>query len=306
MTFNISNHQPQNYPPQGNTPLPSNKRKREIKPAHLAPSLTKVDRLDETIREHAFTRIQIFFVTSMAFYQRALRTSGAITQVSVNIRGAVMQVGQGNKENHAAHANAGAYVVDNLKENILKQIDENGLSPKKRKILKEKGVSEENLKQIDKHHKNKQLVAKIVNHVWVHESLLRFTEIELLSNLTNQLPALLNLGCDLPLEKKIRPEMEKLYASCMKGEIKPEKATDALILIIQNHFKSKIEELKQSINSCKNPEKLKKLQENLRYHQLELEGSQTVDYDLLKKGFTIKNSNEIDQEATLIFLKPLK
>ncbi len=284
---------------------PLKRKGREIKAPHMAATVLEVKDLEMDIKQHAFERSQIFYMTGLFLYKTGCGTDGTIADVKVRIPGAIVQVGQGDHENDASHPNAASNIVDNWKEVALQQIVQKGITPKKRKLLKTKGVTEAHLKAIDANHNDLKFVASLINNDWAAGTLFRYTEIEVLANKTNKLPRRLNRGCDLPLERKIRPFMAELYTSLIRGEVDPFNATDQLVKKIQGHFQERIIDLKVKEAKCSDPIQLKKTQDLIFYHELELQGTIAPDYSLLSKGFTLPNSQEIDTGATLSSLKPL-
>lgn len=268
------------------------------------PTVTHETDLKEAITEHAHLRIQLFYLSAMALFERALRSNGEFSEVQVKVTGATMQISQGNKQNHAAHASAAASTVDNLKELIVLQIQEEALTPMKSKLLSTMGLSDQDLKNIDQNHTDTKYVKNLIDTYWPHESLLTGSELELTLNTTNYLPGALNLGTDLSLEKKIRPLIAEMIQLVIRGQLDPMDATKAYIAAVREHFENKIKSIENQILSCSNPEKLKKLNMQLFYHKNELEGSQSIDFAHLNKGFeSVQDPQKIDSVATLILLK---
>ncbi len=267
------------------------------------PTVTHHDDLKEAITEHAHLRIQLFYLSAMALYKRALRSDGSVSDVHVKVTGATMQISQGNRENHAAHASAAASTVDNLKELIILQIQKEALTPLKSKLLSAMGLSEQDLNAIDEKHEDIKFVRKMINTYWPHESLLAGSELELTLNTTNNLPAGLNLGCDLSLEKKIRPLIAEIIGLVMKGQLEPQQATLRYVTAVQEHFKEKITHIEKQLLICPK-EKLEKTKSQLFYHQNELAGSQSINCAHLNQGFEcVEDPQKIDSVATLILLK---
>lgn len=291
-------------PPQVIVLSPFKPKGREIKPAYMAATVLEISDLKAEIKQHAFERPQIFYATGLVLYKRGCGTDGTIADVKVRIPGAIVQVGQGDSENDASHPHAASNIVDDWKQVALQQIIQNGVTPQKRKLLKTKGVTEANLQAIEANHTDLKFVTTTINIDWPENTLLRRSELELLANKTNKLPRRLNRGCDLPLEKKIRPYMGELYISLIKGEMDPENATESLIKKIKEHFNEKIVALKEKETKCTDPIQLKKIQDQLFYHEMELMGTKSPNYVFLKSGFTMPKSQEIDRDATLLPLRP--
>lgn len=271
------------------TPKPSRKVYQAEK--NLAPSVTySTEKLSIRLEEHGNLRIQLFYLTSLALYKKAVRTGKPPSDVKVSIPGARIQVGQGNRENHAAHANASANVVDNLKDLYKEQINQDGLSPLKRALLsKAKNVPDWVLDLIDKNHEDKNFVSSLLDEYWAESSLIIGTKLEFTLNATDKLPSKVNLGCDLSLEKAIRPYMEKLYTQLMKGEINPDEATSLFQERTVEHFEKRIEELKEKKASLRSSaskvDQLKDCKNQLFFHNHELIGSKASNYLHMKKEF---------------------
>ena len=267
------------------------------------PTVTHHEDLKEAIIEHAHLRIQLFYLSAMALYKRALRSDGSVSDVKVRVTGATMQISQGNRENHAAHASAAASTVDNLKELIILQIQKEALTPLKSKLLSTMGLSEQDLNTIDQKRDDIKFIKKMIDTHWPHESLLAGSVTELTLNTTNNLPASLNLGCDLSLEKKIRPLIAEIIALTLKGQLEPQEATLRYVTAVQEHFKEKIAHIQNQLLICPK-EKLEKMKKQLFYHQNELAGSQPIDFTFLNQGFEcVEDVQKIDSIATLILLK---
>ena len=256
---------------------------RKIVPIGAAPSTDTIDDLAVGIREHAHLRIQLFFIAALALYGKAERTNKSPSRVVVVVKRASMQVGQGTRENHAAHANASANLSDDLKEIYLAQIEKEGLTPKKTRLLSiAKKLPLDDLSLIKENHEDKAFVKKIIDHYWPHDSLLKGTNLEYILNSTDRLPAALNLVCDRHLEKEIRPKIAELFRKVMRGEVDPKTATSEYTKEIQNHFTEEIKDLEKKLVSLSTDDKLLN---QLFYNKEELAGSIEINYKALSKAF---------------------
>jgi len=268
---------------------------------NLAPSVKKVDDLADEIIQHSNVRIQLFFLTAIALFGRAVRTKGSPSEVIVEVKGANRQVGQAKRKsgNHAAHSNASANVVDNWKDLCIKQIVNEGLTPKKEQFLsKAKKIPLKILKELQAKHNDQQFVMNTINSYWPENSLLEGTRLIYILNSTTQLPAALNLVCDRKLEMKIRPKMAELFRKVMRGELSPREATKLYVQEIRSHFTVCIKELTEKTIESPHDEKAKK---QLFYHTKELEGSQEISYGLISRDYDKKGSDLqpiIDVEKT--------
>lgn len=273
---------------------------------NLAPSVTYAnEKLSIQIEEHANLRVQLFYITALALYKKAERTGKPPSDVKVSIRRARVQVGQGDRDNHAAHANASANVEDNLKDCYKHQINQQGLTPKKRALLsKAKKIPDSILDLIEKHHSDKDFVDRLIDKYWSETSLITGTPLELTLNATHKLPRGVNLGCDLRLELRVRPYMEVLYTRLMKGEMTPNEGTSLFQNEVIKHFEEQLKDLKEKKALLKDTsskvEQLITCKKQLFYHTCELRGTKAANYLHLKKDFEQENDIErpIDVDKT--------
>ena len=255
---------------------------------NVAPTVSDIVNLKEGVREHAYLRVQLFFVASLALWKKGVRSSGDYVALETNIQRAKCQVGRATNGYHAAHSNAAAGFVENRKENLIEELVEEGITPLKRKLLLAKGISEAQLAQIEAKHSHEKTVRQIIDTVWPEKGILDGTPLELVLNATNSLPRAVNLQSDKPLEKRIRPFVADLYRQLMRGEIDPKKATSIYVTAIQNHFKETIALLETDPNK----------QQLKLYCQWELEGTQEPNYHYLL------NEQEDAWEESYSLLKP--
>lgn len=253
---------------------------------NLAPSVSKVKNLADGIREHAYLRIQMFYAVALKLEGVAKRTNRSSTNVKVWVGRATKQDGQGTRSEHAAHSNAAAGLRDDLKEHYIQQIIEQGMTPVKASALRRiRNMSRDDLDKLQKNHTNEKFVRDVMELVWPGNSVIAYTEFEDQINATDKLPRMLNLGCDLTLEKAIRPYIAELMMLVMKGELDPRKAADLYTEAIQNHFAIKLDEITNQIKTLKNAEMLdvealKKWEEQLFFHQMQMNGTNSLNYDL--------------------------
>lgn len=252
---------------------------------NLAPSVSKVDNLAEGIMEHAHLRLQMFYAVACELQGYAKRTNGDITDVEVWVGRATKQDGQGTRQDHAAHSNAAAGLSDNLKKHYIEQIVADGLTPVKTNFLRcVRKMPLLLLDELQKNHTDEEHVRGIIELVWPGNSAIAETELEDKINATDKLPRNLNLGCDLTLEKAIRPLVAELITSVMKGELTSVKATDRYTDAIQVHFGLQLKKITNQIKELKKAEyldlnALKRAEDQLFYHQTEMNGTNTLDYE---------------------------
>ena len=282
--------------PFSNGKEPALKRRRIPAEKNLAPSVgfQKVTR--EHIKQHGYARSQLFFLSAALFYKKAECTGKPPLNVKVTIPGATMQVGQGDRDHHAAHPNASAGVSDNLKEAVIDYVSREGLTPKKRALLRAKKFTADDLEKLQKN---------LFNKCWPEASLIKGIDLEYNLNMTHVLPRALNLGCDLVLEKAIRPDMAISYEKLTKGELDPRKATLDFIKATRAHFNTRISVLKNKLQSSSlTKEERRKYENQLFFHQAEFDGTVEIDFATLSKGLTRDdNKEEIDVAKTFDLFK---
>lgn len=253
-----------------------------------APSVSEVKNLSEGIFEHAHLRVQIFHAVAMKLNGVAMRTNRSPAKVNVWVGRATKQDGQGTRQEHAAHSNAAAGLRDDLKEHYIKQILDNGVTPIKADVLTRiRNISTQDLDVLHSNHMDEELVRQVIELAWPGNSVISDTELEDQINATNKLPRNLNLGCDLTLEKSIRPYVAELMTLIMKGELDPRAATNLYVQAIENHFVERLEAITHHLNELKKADPLdvqaiKRWEDQFFYHQTELNGTQALDYDLFE------------------------
>ena len=266
---------------------PSEKTSRKISKHedNVAASMSHWENLEEGIREHAYLRIQIFHAVATKLEGWAKRSNGTVTDVDVRVGRATKQDGQGTREMHAAHANAAAGLRDDLKERYIKQIVGEGVTPVKAAFFSRiRNMQSDDLENLKQHQFNETYVREAVEKIWPGNSALSGTDFEDQINATDRLPRALNLGCDLTLEKAIRPFVADLMKQVMQGGLTPKQATDQYVQAIQTHFAAKIEEITEKLKGLKastpiNSEEIKKWETQLSYHQNEMNGTIPLEYD---------------------------
>lgn len=239
--------------------------------------------LEKDTAQHGYVRIQLLYLAMLVFQEIARRTDGSVADIKVKMLRARRQVGQGNKENHAAHPNGFACFDDTMRDDIVDGVHKNQLTPKKLKILKAKGLTSEDIDYLKTNYENIDLVKKCIFKHWKHPSLLEGSLLELILNLTHVLPRRINLACDLPLEKTFKYAfMEKLFLDVMKGNKTPESAISECALKFQSYFTKKIQEIREELDATKDLKRKNLLQSDLFSHECELKGSVITDLDRIK------------------------
>ncbi|MBA3814921.1 MAG: hypothetical protein H0X29_00040 [Parachlamydiaceae bacterium] len=249
------------------TDQPFKKKSRKILPfgSNLTPSvqldlLAKEKNLlnPELAKQHAFLRIQIFYLEAIALQGLGTRSDGTLEKdLHVTASHARKQGGKGSKGTHAAHANTIGGLADNKRELVLSEIvNENKLTPRKRKILNEvaRGAKEEDFELLIS--PNKDIVIKTFNRIWrknsSEESLFEGSRFNDTANSTNELPGALNMQCDCLLEQAIRPQAEELIKSVMFNQMTAEEATIIYLNKIKEHFENILPKIADCIDEMKN------------------------------------------------------
>jgi hypothetical protein len=222
--------------------------------SNLTPSVQANDLTQDTI-DHAYFRLQIYAMLSMAYHKTALRSSGKAAPVTLKASRARFQGGRGSNGTHAAHAHIAAGLCDDRRKQIIKEIrKENAITPRKKRILKAKGFSERQLKNLLKTKLTKSKFKALFNRVWPQsaQSLVEGTTLNLVASATTQLPAQLNWQCDLRLERKIIINVFlKNIKELMQGASSPEISTKRYCADIQAHFRQSVEDLQKRIKILK-------------------------------------------------------
>jgi len=223
--------------------------------SNLAPSVRRGNLAEDT-QEHAYLRLQIHATLSVAYYKTALRSSGKLARVNLEAKGARIQIGRGSGRYHASHANTAAGLCDNRRKQIMKEIcKENAVTPRKKRILKAKGFSERQLKQLVKTSLSNTKFKSLFNKVWSKyaQSIVDGTTLNLVANgSTTELPKQLNLQCDGRLERTtVRKQIPIVFKEIMQGTCSPETSTKNYCFKIQGYLQNSITELKERIKILK-------------------------------------------------------
>ena len=255
--------------------------------ANKAPSSSQVTNLVDGIREHAHLRLQIFYAVAIKVYGLAKRSNGDVTDIDVWVARATKQDGQGTKDEHAAHANTAAGLSDNLKSHYEKQIVKEGITPvKKRYLTQVRNLSNEDMTELQNKHADEKFVHEIIEKNWPGNSAISGTEFEDQINATDKLPRALNIGCDLTLEKAIRPYVASLIKGVMTEALGSREATDLYTKTIQEHLTARVKEINLKIATLKaayilDAKELQKWENQLFYNKTELEGTVSLNYDMM-------------------------
>lgn len=223
----------------------------------------------ESVRNHAYLRIQLFIVTALALHN----ISSFSAKAKAKILGATAQGGTGSFGRHAAHAHTASGLTDNMRDLIQEDIALHGITEKTEFMLRAKGFTGEMLEGLnqlylmgEKDPELKQnvpaIIAKIFHKTWrlrkqYRHSVLEQTNTEKTVNATTELAPQLNLQCDGLLEKAIRPALlPQLYQSLMLGAIDPEAAGKEYVDMIRVYFLKVIPEFQQKITELEQYSKL--------------------------------------------------
>lgn len=226
--------------------------------------------LEERIRLHAQERIQTLGILYYTYYRKWVRSDGGHRDIKISIGSAKVQVGTGTQSDHAAHSNPCSGVRDNYLRQALMDVEkEQKVTPITNKVLSRLG----NLKST---------------------SLIDNSELAFLLNGTHVLPRAVNLQVDCPLERHIRPKIEKWLEQVGVGTLTPDQALVSTKEAIELFFTEQLARLTD--------EKVH------QYTELELKGVQELDLNQLNlylfSEFKDNNGN-VDFDATLRLLQHL-
>lgn len=232
---------------------------------------------EEGTIQHAFFRIQLFYLEAEARYGTGLRSDGTKQPICLKVSGARKQGGKGSLTHHAAHPNTVSGLTDNVRELFSKQIkDENRLTPKKSDLIKAiSGCTDEELDALTDANID---FDEVFNQIWpidfAEESLLERSRFHNIANTTNELPVALNLNCDVPLERSIRTKVAELFKRIMHSEVGPTHATQEYVKMILDHFDeviplittaiSHLEEYKKEFSAIFTAGNLEKARKNVK------------------------------------------
>lgn len=193
---------------------------------------TKENFSPEALAQHRYEGIQLMTIKGLALWKKAMKTSGQ-AKVVVKTKGARLQGGQAEKEGfHAAHKDPTSGLTDNRFVQLTEEILEEGITPKKRKLLEIKGLEEPVLQEIQNQHEDERFIKGILRKYFAEDSLLKGTSLDRRASATDEVPALVN-RCDSRMEKQLRPKIDQLYEACLKGEIGPQEFSDLLIQLFK-------------------------------------------------------------------------
>lgn len=199
--------------------------------------------------QHAKMRLLTFALTVKALYGLAVRSDDSRRRdVEITCKHASLQIGKGTSNGdvsyHAAHPNAAAGVVDNVRDlYIAEMTKENTVTPKKRKILEYKGFTREDFDEIEKNNFSLTTVQEIFQRIWpvdnkIPHSVISGTRLEKVNNFTTEVHWIINLWCDKGLEHAVRSKIEELYRQVMYTEITEDEACDKYRHLVHSYFAS--------------------------------------------------------------------
>lgn len=183
---------------------------------------------EESIREHAYLRIQVFSVLLVTFCGMARRSDPTKQRnLLLRIQAAYLQVGKAtNFKEHkydGSHFNAGSGLIDGIRDVLIEEISiDREITPLKKQFLLNKGFTEEIFAELARNGFTKESINEMFNRVWpVCKSILFNTETDQLINGTTELLKIINLTIDKALEKVLRPRMLELLEKIAKEELPP-------------------------------------------------------------------------------------
>lgn len=246
---------PPHLPPhrRGRKPAPilshhEAKKSRRVVPytANRAPSLSSYNNLHESIKEHAFLRVQLFVTRAKLFEGQAVKSDGTLHNVHFAPGHAHQQQGMSHsKGRHAAHANECAGMKENIKEQWLLDIEKHGvITPRKKKNFRQRGVSENDINAMEQSLVQGIKVRKALSDLMPGPGFLDHTQADDLLNATDLLPQEVNLQVDKVLEDRIREKSAELNEKVAKSLITVKNATEQYIQSARNIFNEYKKEMK--------------------------------------------------------------
>lgn len=199
-------------------------------------------------QHHGSQRIMFFGLRSLATINLDTRTDPSIeTKTKYWIGGADLQVGQasnkklkkGEVKAHAAHCTAISGAKNNRRSGVIREIQqEKKVTPKKRKFLKSKGVSESLINHIEiKSKTDPKFVEYTIKSIWKDNTFLTGSDTEITLNATFRMRWEVNIYVDLVLERTHRnPVFANLVKDIAKGNISPKEGTKKYQTILIKHF----------------------------------------------------------------------
>lgn len=204
----------------------------------------------DILSTHARWRPVMFGVTAIAIQNLALRSDPSVVRnVSINIDHAWLQMGRGTGGLHAAHMNAAAGFVDDIEDQLVREIvAEKGITPRKARLMHAKGFSSEDIELMAANNFELQTITDIFDARWPSpkgkpRSVLNDTRIIDTLNLTTPIKRHANLTCDTGVESDVRRKIIRLYHQCMFGLSSVEDLTRKYCQNIRDHFTRVIREL---------------------------------------------------------------
>jgi hypothetical protein len=175
---------------------------------------------EESIRQHAYLRIQVFAILLVVFCGMAIRTDPTkLRSLLLKIQAAYLQAGKatnsGKHKYDAAHFNPGAGLCDDIRNMMMEEINSDlSVTPLKKRFLIDKGFTEEDFEYLKNNKFTPDAIKEIFNRVWpACKSIIFNTETDEMINGTTEMLKIINLSVDKALEKVLRPRMLELLAS---------------------------------------------------------------------------------------------
>lgn len=242
---------------------------REILAISVSPSLSQEEKLknegkfcEESIKYHAFMRVQLFAIKVAAYYNLAKDRN-----ISIDLHPAYLQVNKGSKKYPAAHSIVDSGSGDNFRKTFIEEIvEKHNITPTKKKFLEAKGFTEKEFERM-LNNNQAEVIQEIFDHNWpvdsdIPSSIFYGTRTDVNLNSTTEAPLRLNLGIDKRLEFELRPKMSEIYQLIMRGEISREDACEKFCKLILDFFwKLDIKLNMTSINISEYIDELLKLDE---------------------------------------------
>jgi len=241
--------------------------------------------------DHAYHRMQSIYSLFLACYEKAVRSDGTHYPVTVEAPGAKLQIGQGNRDFHAAHVNPGSGIKTNLMDSMKESIAKEGMTPKKIKLFA--------CEHLENKSPNTQL--KAFNKAYPHNDFIP-PQLRLEINATEGMPRRVNLTVDKTLESPAaRQELSELVEKCLCGEMNPEEALQELQKKYQERLAKKLVVFQQKPVSERNKEICDSFQNAILGTVLVTNKEMIGIYDLEKDKMITPTKKEIEQASLELF-----
>lgn len=193
------------------------------------------------IKHHAYFRVQLHLLLSFVIHDM-LRPHLSRENSLVKIEHSQIQIGKGNRlaSLEAAHSFPAGGISIQVRDRLLREIAEEGVSPHKEKILRMLGAQEKDVKEINDSVDNPEVLIERLRKFLPYASLGQDTRLWNFLNSTVILPQLLNQGVDCYMESHIRPQLPEMYKETMFGKVSLEGSCKKFTTLVREHYEQRV------------------------------------------------------------------